>query len=78
MGKKKPKAYSVQFKFTVVLEALKAEKAEGEITWPRALSPTLPLLGPGLRGGIINPVSRYKQGPEADRKRCRAGSPPWI
>jgi len=31
MGKKKPKAYSAQFKFTVVLEALKAEKAEGEI-----------------------------------------------
>ena len=31
MGKKKPKTYSAQFKFTVVLEALKAEKAEGEI-----------------------------------------------
>jgi transposase-like protein len=31
MGKKKPKTYSAQFKFTVVLEALKAEKTEGEI-----------------------------------------------
>jgi transposase len=31
MGKKKPKQYSAQFKFTVVLEALKGEKAEGEI-----------------------------------------------
>jgi transposase-like protein len=31
MGKKKPKQYSAQFKFTVVLEALKGEKGEGEI-----------------------------------------------
>jgi hypothetical protein len=31
MGRKKPKRYSAQFKFTVVLEALKGEKAEGEI-----------------------------------------------
>lgn len=31
MGKKKSKRYSAQFKFTVVLEALKGEKAEGEI-----------------------------------------------
>ena len=30
MGKKKPKKYSAQFKFTVVLEALKGEKMEGE------------------------------------------------
>ena len=28
MGKKKTKVYSAQFKFTVVLEALKAERAE--------------------------------------------------
>ncbi len=31
MGKKKSKRHSAQFKFTVVLEALKGEKAEGEI-----------------------------------------------
>ena len=31
MGKKKPKQYSAKFKFTVVLEALKGEKAEAEI-----------------------------------------------
>jgi transposase len=31
MGKKRSKRYSPQFKFTVVLEALKGEKAEGEI-----------------------------------------------
>ena len=31
MGKKKTKQYSAQFKFTVVLEAFRGEKAEGEI-----------------------------------------------
>jgi len=31
MGKKKTKVYSAQFKFTVVLEALKAKRAEAEI-----------------------------------------------
>lgn len=30
MEKKKPKQHSAQFKFTVVLEALKGERAEGE------------------------------------------------
>ena len=31
MGKNKPKQYSAQFKFTVVLEALNGEKVEAEI-----------------------------------------------
>lgn len=31
MGKKKPKQYSAQFKFNVVLEALRAEGAEAEV-----------------------------------------------
>ena len=31
MGKKKPKQYSAQFKFNVVVEALKAEGAEAEV-----------------------------------------------
>jgi len=30
-GKKRPKQYSAQFKFNVVLEALRAEKAEAEV-----------------------------------------------
>jgi len=47
MGKKKPKKYSAQFKFTVVLEALKGEKMEGEI----ARGPPGDATGAGRVGG---------------------------
>jgi transposase-like protein len=42
MGKKKPKKYSAQFKFTVVLEALKGEKMEGEIARAYGVHPVTP------------------------------------